>query len=133
MVTLLLERAHGRVPELATRLALGASRARVARQLVVESMPLAGLGGLVGFCLAWLSVGRFMPMALTAMPQLQAGLLDREVLVFAAAVSVAVGLVCGIVPAWHATAINDDGVPEAGPGRYRGGSVSPGRCSPSCR
>ena len=101
---LLLARAAARTRELAIRAALGAGRARVVRQLVTESLVLATLGGAFG-----LALGQAIVAAAPAL--LPAGLLppavsiafDLRVAAFCAAATLAVGLLFGVGPAWHAT------------------------------
>jgi predicted permease len=104
---LLLARAAARRPEFAMRLALGAGRWRLIRQLLVESLVLATLGGLSGVLLArwatdllvvFMSSGR-SPISLDLNPNLQ-------VLAFTAAVSVATGLLFGLAPALGATKVD---------------------------
>jgi predicted permease len=104
---LLLARAAARRPEFAMRLALGAGRPRLMRQLLVESVMLAGLGGLCGVLLArwatqllvvYMSSGR-TPIALDLTPNLR-------ILVFTAAVSVLTGVLFGLAPTWRATRID---------------------------
>ncbi len=104
---LLLARASARQPEFAVRLALGAGRARLTRQLLVESVVLAGLGGLCGVLLArvatrlllvFISSGR-TPVILDLNPNLR-------VLAFTATVSIATGLLFGLAPALRATRID---------------------------
>jgi predicted permease len=104
---LLLARAAARRPELAMRLALGAGRSRLMRQLLVESVMLAVLGGACGVLLArwatqllviYMSSGR-TAIALNLTPNLR-------ILAFTAAVSVVTGLLFGLAPAWRATRID---------------------------
>jgi predicted permease len=103
---LLLARAAARRPEFAMRLALGAGRWRLTRQLLVESVVLAGLGGLCGILLArwamrllviYMSSGR-SPIVLDLNPNLR-------ILGFTVAVSVATGILFGLAPAMRATRI----------------------------
>lgn len=104
LATLLLTRATSRQRELAVRLALGAGRARVIRQLVTESMLLGLLGGAVGllFCL-WASqlLLAFRP-PLPLPLSLDAGV-DVRVLVFTLMVALLAGVGFGAVPALRAT------------------------------
>jgi len=104
---LLLSRAMARRSEFAMRLALGAGRLRLMRQLLVESVVLAALGGVCGVLLArwatqllvaYISSGR-TPIALELNPNLR-------ILVFTASVSVVTGLLFGLAPAWRATRID---------------------------
>jgi predicted permease len=104
VANLLLARAAGRNKEIAVRLALGASRWRLIRQLLMESLALALCGGVVALLLArWASV---LLWALRP-PAFRAAVfhiaLDARVLGFTLAVSVLTGLVFGLVPAIRAT------------------------------
>ena len=97
---LLLARANGRQSEIAIRTALGASRVRVLRQLLVEALLLAFSGGALGIpmSLALLRIGlRFIP---GDVPRLYAVSLDARVLTFAIVLSVATALAFGLIPAW---------------------------------
>ena len=97
---LLLARANGRQSEIAIRTALGASRVRVLRQLLVEALLLAFSGGALGILisLALLRIAlRFIP---SDVPRLYAVSLDAHVLTFAIALSVATALAFGLIPAW---------------------------------
>jgi len=103
---LLLARGHRRLPELAMRSALGASRVRLVRQLLTESVILTLVAGLVGVWLAYLLqnlVRRVMPMGdLGVNPPA----IDAGVLLFAFAVSITTGLVVGVAPALIGAAAN---------------------------
>jgi predicted permease len=104
---LLLARAAARRPEFAMRLALGARRPRLIRQLLVESIVLASIGGVFGLLVArwttqllvaYMSWGR-TAIALDLAPNLR-------ILSFTAAVSVATGVLFGLAPAWRATRVD---------------------------
>jgi predicted permease len=101
IANLLLSRAAGRRRELAVRLALGASRARLLQQLRTESVLLSLVGGLAGVALAWGILQAFAaaPPPPGALPLPLDFTMDRGVLLFALAVSTATGIACGLVPA----------------------------------
>jgi predicted permease len=104
--TLLLARASARERELAVRLSLGASRRRLASQMLVESAMLATLGSAAGLLLADWAL-RVIAHRLPGPVVDRVGLhLNGEVLGFTAAVAVASVLLFGMVPAWRATRVN---------------------------
>jgi putative ABC transport system permease protein len=102
VANLLLARAFDRQKEMAVRAALGAGRARLLRQLLVESIVMSGLGGLVGVVAATWAVD-WLAAALppNVLPVADVGV-DRMVLAFACGVTVLTGIVFGLAPAWHA-------------------------------
>jgi predicted permease len=100
LASLLLVRAAGRQREIATRLAVGAGRGRVVRQLLTESLLLALLGGAGGLMLAFVAVQalvRFSPPI--PIPVRLDIALDGSVLLFTAVVSVVTGVLFGLAPA----------------------------------
>ncbi len=107
LAALLAARAKVRQKELGVRLALGASRARLMRQLLTESVLLSVFGGALGMALAhwggpmllYLIAGNSQPTPLNVSP-------DGAVLAFAAAVSVATGVLFGLAPALRATRLD---------------------------
>ena len=129
---LLLARGQSRYPEMAMRVALGASRMRLLRQLLTESVLLSVFAGLAGIAVAYLLQG----LLLELLPIGDLGVertsgLEATPLLFALSVSVATGLLVGIVPALRATAVAPSEQLKSGtrgsegrPGtRFRGGLV----------
>lgn len=132
VANLMLARAAARRKEIGIRLALGASRIRLIRQLLTESLLLSLLGGALGLLLAfWVTdlMEGFVPV-------LQYNIienffaLDSRALVFTLVISLATGLIFGLAPAWHSS--NPDVVPvlkgdlNAGqPGKGRRFSLRP--------
>lgn len=101
VANLFLVRAEARQREVAVRTALGATRGRVARQFLVESVMLGCLGGVVGLGLALAGVRLLVRLAPSNLPRLGEVTLDPAVLVFTAGISVVAGLVFGLVPVLH--------------------------------
>ena len=98
VANLLLVRADARRLELATRMALGARWTRVARQLLVESLWLAVLGGALGIAIAYGALRALVMMRPSNLPRLEEISLDPTALGFALAISVASGLLFGLLP-----------------------------------
>jgi putative ABC transport system permease protein len=125
LASLLLARATSRTREIATRLALGASRMRVFRQLITESLALSAVGGVLGLGLSvWvqdlllkLVSGAGKTVTLDVQP-------DLRILLFNVAISIATGLLFGIAPALHA--VRQKHAADFGPGGLglRGGLIS---------
>ncbi len=99
IVNLFLAHAAGRRNELATRVALGASRMRLVRQSLTESLILSLLGGVGGFLLAVWALPVLVSLAPRRIPRLDAIAVDWTTFVFTLAVSVAVGIVCAVLAA----------------------------------
>ncbi len=99
VANLLLARATGRTREFAIRLALGASRWRVIRQLLTESVLLGILGGGLGLILAAWGTQAILNVLPEALPRSQEIGVDTRVLLFTLAVSVLAGIVFGLAPA----------------------------------
>ena len=96
VANLFLVRAEGRQQELAMRAALGASRGRIRRALLAESVVLALAGGVVGVALAWASIRLLRAMAPAELPRVDEIGIDLTVLVFTLVVSVLSGAVFGV-------------------------------------
>jgi putative ABC transport system permease protein len=99
VANLMLVRATGRAPEFAIRTALGSGRGRLARQLLVEALVLAGFGGVAGLALATIGVSVLKRLGRDALPRIDSIGFDPLVLVFAVVVTVATALACGVMPA----------------------------------
>ena len=93
---LLLAHASGRRLELATRAALGATRAHLVRQLLTEGLVLSGMGGALGFALAYWAVPALVALAPDAVPRRAEIAVDGRVLAFALVASAVVGIACGL-------------------------------------
>ena len=119
---LLLARVARRAGELATRVALGAGRARIISQTMTETTMLAVLGGVIGLVVAHYSTALLASLAPADVTQLADARPNVAVLLFATATSLLTGFACGIVPAWKAYRKNVvDGLRESGRS-MRGGS-----------
>jgi putative ABC transport system permease protein len=102
VASLLLVRGAARSREMAIRTAIGAGRARLARQLLTENLVTTLLGGGLGVLLAAWSLRALVAAGPTAIPRLAEVRLDIPVLLFAAAVSILVGLAAGVAPVFTA-------------------------------
>jgi putative ABC transport system permease protein len=103
---LLLIRMTTRARELAIRTAIGAGRSRLARQLATETVLIALLGGAAGILLAHFGLRTLVELGPRDIPRLSEASLNLPVLIFAAALTLAVGLVCALGPVFSSGNVN---------------------------
>jgi len=123
VVHLFLANAAGRRSELATRVALGATRLHLVRQTLTESALLTAMGGALGFLFAAWAVPFLLSMAPAGIPRLHEIHVDWTTFAFAAGVSAVVALFCGLAAALPLTTLR----PWAALGNARGGRTTEGR------
>ena len=123
VANLLLARAASRHKEIAVRLALGATRLRLVRQLLVESILLALVGGVAGLLIGWWGVDLMQGLLPANFPRAQGIGIDLRVLGFTLLVSLGTGILFGLAPALQST--NPD-INEALKESARGSSGAPG-------
>src|SRR5215467_6482086 len=123
VANLLLAKAANRARELSVRISLGASRWRLIRQLLVESVLLAVISGVVGFALSMLGI-RWFDAAVSDVgkPYYMEFRLDPIVFAFFAAVCLATGIVFGLAPALHVSKTNVNEVLKEGGRSGTGGT-----------
>jgi putative ABC transport system permease protein len=120
---LLLSRGVDRRRDIATRVMLGASRGRLAKQLAGEVLPLAAAGGVLGLGVAWLALASLARIAGAELPRAEEIALDWRALGVAATLSIGTGLLCALAPMLQTrdvalgSALRDDA--RAGTGRVQ--------------
>lgn len=125
VANLLLARAAGQSRDLAVRAALGAGRARLVRQLLVESVLLSLLGGGIGLVVALNVLGIFTAAAPARLMRVPGVSLNAEVLFFTFGVSLLTGLIFGLVPALTIARSNiSDVLKDGGSRRFAGGGAA---------
>ena len=125
IANLLLSRATSRSKEISIRIALGAGRRRIARQLLTECAILGLFGGLIGTLLAYWGIATLVPLLPSGLPSLRSIHLDGWVLLFAFVLSLATSLVFGLAPVLFAA--GSDPHKELGEGARAGESAGPRR------
>jgi putative ABC transport system permease protein len=120
VANLLLSRSMYRAREVAVRYALGATRWRIVRQLLIESIALSAIGGLLGLPLAMYAVRAFdAGIAASGAPWWLRFTMDYTVLMYVAAICVGTGILFGIAPALHVSSGNQaDTLKEGGRGSF---------------
>ena len=107
IANLLLAKATGRQKEIAVRLAIGAGRGQIVGQLLVETLLLAGMGGLIGLVIAYWADNALMAIYLPDTSHMKlATLPDMRILLFTFGVAVVTGMIFGLVPALQTTKPN---------------------------
>lgn len=125
VANLMLTRASSRQREIAVRSALGASPARVVRQLVTEGFVLSSLGGALGLLFAWWTMRGMIALAGETLPRVETIAFDRRIVLFTVALAFVTPLIFGVIPALRAAlrstfdALKEGGLSTAGHGRQR--------------
>lgn len=121
VANLFLARATVRQREMAMRMALGAGRGRLMRQMLTESLLLSLAAGVLGLFLTFCSVKGLVALCPADIPRLQETNVDLRVLGFTLGVSLLTGLLFGLVPAWRTSDIGVNETLKQGAGRTTGG------------
>jgi putative ABC transport system permease protein len=125
VANLMLARAAARQKEIALRVAIGASRWRVMRQLLIESLLLATLGGALGVLLGWVGLQLFLAASPAKIPRLNELTLDITALMFTLSISFLTGVLFGLAPAWQFSRPNlNEALKEGGQTASSGATAS---------
>ncbi len=106
VANLLLARSVAREKELATRVALGARRSRIARQLLTESLLLAAAAGIAGLLVMWSTLTTLIALAPADIPRINEVTIDWRVLLAASLTTILTGLLVGVLPAMSSATVN---------------------------
>ena len=122
VASLLLVRSAARAREIAVRVAVGAGRGRLARQLLTENLVVAAIGGALGVLFASWCLRTLVLIGPSDIPRLSEATLDLPVLTFAVIISIVVGLLAGLAPVSTAGKVDltlalKEGSPASGTGR----------------
>jgi putative ABC transport system permease protein len=127
IANLLLVRAAARQKEVAIRAALGAGRVRIVRQMLTESILLSTIGGALGLLLSFWFIPLLIFISPPDSPRFNEVNLDYRVLAFTLGISVATGIIFGLVPALHASKLDVTGSLKEGGGTGEGYRQKKGR------
>jgi putative ABC transport system permease protein len=103
VASLLLARASAREREIAIRVAIGAGRGQIVRQLLTESVTLAALGGALGLLLAPIALRGILQLGSVALPRMSEVGIDAQVLLFTMGITLGTGILFGLAPALQAS------------------------------
>ncbi len=103
VANLLVVRSAARHRELVIRAAIGSSRSRLIRQLLTETLLLAGMGAAAGLLLAQSGIDLLLKMAPARLPRIETISIDPRVLIFTAASTIITAFICGVLPAIRAS------------------------------
>jgi predicted permease len=106
VANLLLARSVAREKELATRVALGARRTRIVRQLMTESLLLSAAAGIAGLLVMWWTLNALIALAPADLPRINEVTIDWRVLLAASLTTILTGLLVGVLPAMSSATIN---------------------------
>ncbi|HKF51926.1 MAG TPA: ABC transporter permease [Candidatus Acidoferrales bacterium] len=123
LANLVLMRATARQHDAAIRTALGASRGRLLRQALTETLLLGLLGGALGLLLAYWALRGLLALAPVTLPRLHNVHLDGAVLAFTLGISVLAGVLAGLLPAWRASQANPHDALQSGGARNADSNV----------